>query len=52
MIADSPTRPSSSPSAAVMKSVEANGTMSGRPAPSPVPKMPPVPSPNSDWTSW
>ena len=47
-----PTRPSSSPIAAMMKSVLANGTVPGRPSPSPVPVSPPVPKPNSDWTSW
>ena len=35
-----------------MKSVDASGTKSGRPAPRPVPKMPPVPSDSSDCTSW
>jgi hypothetical protein len=35
-----------------MKSLQANGTSSGRPAPSPVPPTPPVPSPNSAWLSW
>ncbi|SIL25513.1 Uncharacterised protein [Mycobacteroides abscessus subsp. abscessus] len=45
-----PTKPSSSPTAAMMKSVEAAGTVPGWPLPSPVPKMPPVAKLNSDWT--
>ena len=32
-----------------MKSVAGSGTSSGWPPPRPVPNMPPVPSPNSDW---
>ncbi len=47
-----PTRPSSSPMAAMMKSVLANGTTPGLPSPRPVPVRPPVPKPNSDCTSW
>ncbi len=51
-VAASPTKPSSSPMAALMKSVCASGTVSGRPEPSPVPNMPPVASPNSACAIW
>ena len=39
-----PSRPSSSPMAAKMKSVDATGIMSGLPSPRPVPAKPPVPN--------
>ena len=48
----SPTRPSSSPIEVKMKSVLESGTRSGRPAPRPVPSMPPVASPKSPWATW
>src|SRR5436305_4270818 len=48
----SPASPSSSPMVATMKSLLANGTMSGRPCPSPLPRIPPDAMPNIDCTSW
>ncbi len=50
--AANPIRPSSSPIAATMKSVFANGTCDGRPLPSPVPAIPPVARPKSDCEIW
>ncbi len=47
-----PIRPSSSPMAANMKSVDAAGIFPGLPRPSPVPANPPVPNANSDCTIW
>ena len=47
-----PSSPSSSPIAAKMKSVAANGIRPGEPWPSPVPTIPPLAIPNSACASW
>ena len=51
-IATVPSRPSSSPIAEKMKSVDAFGILSGLPSPKPVPANPPEPNENNDWTIW
>ena len=47
-----PVRPSSSPSAPMMKSDSARGMRCGMPRPRPRPSRPPQPIPNIDSTSW
>ena len=47
-----PSRPSSSPIAAKIMSVEANGISVGTPCDRPEPPIPPVDMPNSDCASW
>ena len=47
-----PSRPSSSPIAAKMKSVVATGIRFGWPRPRPVPWKPPLPNANRLCTSW